>query len=393
MVASGKLKVLLCGSSYNIGLTYYLALYAIGVKDLGHDVFVLSSRGEQNPGLLEDLRANGIVTMESDFLDGRNVAAFHLAAKEISHIIKQKKINVIHSNGFFQCAKAYLGVRYSKSFRKIGITVMVHSIRHGTKFEKITCIAGSRLINLCADIAMPVSEWEKKKLLDNGVHPDKLTTVHNAINFNKFDNEMLSKDYIETGIFDSRFFGSPVVVYLANLNQVKAVDCLLRAAPIVIKEYPETKFLILGDGPLKEELLGLANFLGIAENVFFPGRLPREYIPGILSSCDIGVVTSTAETFGHNIVEPMAASKPVISTPVGVAREIINEGRTGFIVPVGDYCSTARRIKQLLSNEHEAEKIGIASRECVRETFNINRIAKKIEGTYYLALKQKEDKG
>lgn len=386
------MDILMIGSSHNIGLTYYLALYSKGISQLGHSVLVMSSEGEQSSGLYEELLEQNIRIMISDYIDKRGPFSFYSSAKEIKELLESKNIDVIHTNGFFQLIKVYLGTIYARQRGRIRLAIMVHSIKHGTKLERLTCIVGSMIINRLADMAICVSEWVKDRLIENGLSPEKAIVVHNAIDVRKFDEDIALYDINEIPKIEKDIFRTDTVVYLAQLTRVKSIETLILAVPLVKHVLSAVNFLILGDGPLRGDLTRMAEMLGVSDSVHFPGRIDRKYIPKILSCCQLGVVTSKAETFGHAIIEPMTAGIPIISTPVGVAKGIIENGETGYIVPMGDHFELARLIIQTLANKDKAEEMGKRARLLVEDKFSIERISKELVGVYEKTLSNSGDK-
>ncbi len=142
----------------------------------------------------------------------------------------------------------------------------------------------------------------------------------------------------------------------------------LRAAQIVLAQFPETHFVLAGEGELREGLENLAKELKISENTHFIGRCTK--IPELLSVSYAGVLTSFNEGFSNSILEYMAAGKPVVATNVGGAGEAIIEGKTGFLVKSDDHESLSNRIIELLHNEEKASEFGETGREIVESRFS-----------------------
>src|SRR5207249_5085712 len=125
-----------------------------------------------------------------------------------------------------------------------------------------------------------------------------------------------------------------VVACVARLVPPKAHDVLLSAAARVLDAAPRARFLLIGDGPLAAPLREKARSLGIAGGVVFAGA--REDVPRILRACDVSVLSSSREGFSVVVVESFGAGLPVVATDVGGNAEAIEEGSSGFLVPVGD---------------------------------------------------------
>jgi glycosyltransferase involved in cell wall biosynthesis len=159
------------------------------------------------------------------------------------------------------------------------------------------------------------------------------------------------------------------VTIVANLMfPVKDYPTFLRAAQRVREAVPEARFIVVGDGPLKDETTALAKRLGLGTDVFFAGRC--EQVADILAISDVCVLSSLAEGFSNSILEYMGASRPVVATNVGGAREAIIEGETGYLAQPGDYETIASRITELLRDPERARSMGRRGRQVVEEKFS-----------------------
>jgi glycosyltransferase involved in cell wall biosynthesis len=156
---------------------------------------------------------------------------------------------------------------------------------------------------------------------------------------------------------------------------------------------PDVRFLIIGDGGLKKQLMDLSSNLGVSKNVMFLGF--RSDIPELLSVMDVLVLASLREGFSNAILEAMAAMKPVVATNVGGNPEVIIDGVTGLIVPPKDPHSMAQAILNLLQNEDLAQQMGEAGRRRVENHFTIDVITQKYIQLYdsLLATQKHNSKG
>ena len=195
-------------------------------------------------------------------------------------------------------------------------------------------------------------------------------------NFNTIEKELIQKERKHLGIkLDSKIVGT-----VARLRAEKGIKYLIESAPKILEIFPDTIFLIAGDGPLREELQNLASQLGIQDKVLFMGF--RQDIPAVLSVIDVFVAPSETEGLGLGILEAMAIGKPIVATSVGGIIEILKDGETGYLVPAKNSQELAKRVIYMLKNEEEARCLGIKAREESRK-YDINSNVKKIEEQYF----------
>lgn len=171
--------------------------------------------------------------------------------------------------------------------------------------------------------------------------------------------------------------GWPVVAMVARLHPVKDHATFLTAARIVLQTLPNTQFLIVGDGPQREELEDLCKALAIEENVHFAGA--RADVDRLLPAIDIHVLSSHSESLPMSVLEGMACGRPVICTRVGGTSEIVEHGVSGYLVPPGDPIRLARQLTELLTNPDLANRLGVAGRRRVESEFTFGESVTKTQ--------------
>jgi len=139
----------------------------------------------------------------------------------------------------------------------------------------------------------------------------------------------------------------------------------------------------VGEGPQRPVFTEEARELGIADKVTWTGLVQDPHAAGVYAAADIACqVSRWEEAFGMVINEAMIYSKPVVATRVGGIPELVHDGETGFLVPMGDAAALAERIEELLQDPERAHKMGQAGRERVLKHFTIEQTVCGVEAVY-----------
>jgi len=236
------------------------------------------------------------------------------------------------------------------------------------------------LRNYAAVVA--VSEEVRQRLLKAGVRKDKIHLVRNGIDLRPFENappslrELFSQDR------------SPIVGLVGRLATEKGVDIFLRAAARVLVELPSTKFVVVGDGPDREQLELLIDALQIRDNVSLLGR--RDDMPSVYASLDVMVSASRREGLPIAILEGMASSLPIIATAVGAVPTIVLNEKTGVLIPPEDVETMASEIVKLLTNPLQEQQLGAAAKKLIKDNFSAQRMTADYLRVYEQAIATKK---
>jgi len=176
--------------------------------------------------------------------------------------------------------------------------------------------------------------------------------------------------------------GRPVVGTIGRLEQRKGHADLLLATRTMhrLANGLCPQVLIVGDGPLREELARQAADLGVLGNVRFTGQVTDVRVA--LSAMDVFVLPSTAEGMPNALLEAMAARRPVVATAVGGMGEVLEGDRTGVLVPPQDPDALGRAILHLLADPARARRLGDAARSRVAGEFGARAMVERLESLY-----------
>ncbi len=199
---------------------------------------------------------------------------------------------------------------------------------------------------------------------------DSLRSVYGITDAMTIPNGVDPRDF--AGATPSLDLPHPIVGMVARLAPEKAPQDFLRMAA----QIPEATFVVVGDGPLRADLEALA-----PSNVRFLGF--REDMAEVYASLDVLVQPSLREGMPMTILEAMAAGVPVVATRVGAAADVIDNGRTGMLVPPSDVPSLTAAVKSVLRGDHG---IGEAARQEVEKSFTVDVMARRYAEQYRLVL-------
>jgi L-malate glycosyltransferase len=170
------------------------------------------------------------------------------------------------------------------------------------------------------------------------------------------------------------------VVTVANLRPEKGHDTLIQAASRIVDERPDTEFLIVGDGPLRESLERQVTARGLGSRVLFLGE--RSDVPALLESSDLFVLPSRSEACPNSVLEAMAAGLPIVACRVGGVPELVESGAHGLLVEPDRPDALAASILDLMNRPQFAFGLGHAARERVEHRFSFDRMVSGFEHLY-----------
>jgi glycosyltransferase involved in cell wall biosynthesis len=177
-------------------------------------------------------------------------------------------------------------------------------------------------------------------------------------------------------------------VSVARLSPEKDFGTLLRATAIVLREFPQFRLRIVGDGRERGALERLSAELGLTSVVEFMGE--RSNVPALLATAGFFVSSSRTEGISLTVLEAMSVGLPVVTTAVGGSPEIVVEGTTGWLAPAEDPQALAHAITRMCRARSHWMEMGRAARERVEEHFNIRSTMAHYETLYEQALQKKQ---
>ncbi len=180
--------------------------------------------------------------------------------------------------------------------------------------------------------------------------------------------------------------GAFVIGSVGWLTPVKGHAVLIEALARLKPTHPTAHLLLIGSGGLRDDLIKLAAKLGVASSVDLLGM--RADVPECLGAMHCFVLPSLNEGMGRALVEAMAAARPVVASRVGGIPAIVEDRRTGLLVPPGDAEALAAAIAEVIARPEWARALGQAARERIDERFSVPAMVRAVEAVYDEALKR-----
>ena len=174
--------------------------------------------------------------------------------------------------------------------------------------------------------------------------------------------------------------GAPAIGTVGRLEARKGTRTLIEALARLDGAIGDAHLVVAGDGPLREELAGLAARLGVADRVRLLGN--RDDVRDVLAALDVFALPSLTEGMSNALLEAMAMALPLVATAVGGNPEVVTDAEHGLLVPPGDPEPLARAIGRLLANREDGARMGAAARRRVEERYGARAMVRELEGVY-----------
>jgi glycosyltransferase involved in cell wall biosynthesis len=351
----------------------------------GHDVSVVTgtlAAGEESMEYVADeldLTVRRVPALQRE-LSPRADAKAMLA---IRRILQEGKLDVLHTHTSKAGATGRIAALLAANSRPRSVVHTYHghvlSGYFDPRRERVFRIA-ERLLARSADVLIAVSEQVRDDLVAFGVAPASRFAIvpygFDLPEWSAADDEARRRVRAELGVGDDTF----VVGWAGRLTPIKRPLDLIRTLRALRDRGVDTVLVLLGDGEDRPETEALAHELGVADRARFLGFRQglRAWYPGL----DAFLLTSANEGAPVVAIEALAAERPVVATDVGGTATVVTEGKSGFLVPMGDVDGLAARLVELADDPALRARLGRAGSADVRERFATSRMADEIEALY-----------
>ncbi|PSR01317.1 MAG: N-acetyl-alpha-D-glucosaminyl L-malate synthase BshA [Bacteroidetes bacterium QS_8_68_28] len=226
-----------------------------------------------------------------------------------------------------------------------------------------------------SDGVTAVSEYLRQETQEHFDIGCDMEMIPNFIDTDRFRRSQ--KDHFKQALCPD---GEKVLVHVSNFREAKRAPEVVDVFSKLRAEGFDLKLLLVGDGPDRVPTERLARERGVYDDVRFLGK--QEPVEEILAIADVFVMPSGSETFGLAALEAMACGVPVVASNIGGLPELVVDGETGYLCPLGDVDAFAERAARLLgSEEHQSEMAAAARRRAV-EVFDIDKVVPRYEDYY-----------
>ena len=302
------------------------------------------------------------------------------AAWKFSRVIKRLQPDVIHAHDPHGVAMASLALSMgSAAHRSTGS-------RQGASMPALVAArrvdfhlkgnSFSRWKYRQVDCFIAASEAIRQMLVADGVPAERTVTVHEGI-----DVEHVAAAPV-VNVHEAFWLphGSPVVGNVAALVPHKGQRYLIDAAHLVVQQVPDARFVILGEGELREHLEKQVHEHHLEKHVLLPGF--RTDVLGCIKSFDLFVMSSVTEGLGTSLLDAMACARPIVATRAGGIPEIVEDGVNGLLVPARDHHALAEAIVRALKDPASRQRMGDAGLARVNERFTVERMVAETAEIY-----------
>jgi len=297
------------------------------------------------------------------------------SAHELARFVRQQQIEIVHAHMARDYSLAAYAARRNRHTKFI---VTRHVLFPLNRLHRQTLARAHRVIAVSNAVARELRSQRVTR-------EDLITVVHNGIDTERFERMLTRFDRAQFLSSKGLPVDSLLVGSIGELRTLKRHDDFIRAAAIVAQSFPQTHFVLAGvdtspSGEVRQQLDQLVAELKLNDRFHFLGWL--DDAEKLLAALDVFVSASETESFGLAIAEAMAAGTAVVATATDGAREVIENQKSGLLVPISDPPRLAEAVATLLASEPQRKEIGAQARHEVRSRFSLRRMVDEIERIY-----------
>lgn len=372
-----KIKIIYGLEAVGGGALKHLVYLVTRLSNESFEITVVLSKSRDDNSTLEisSILKTGIRVIFLSMCRNINLLNDMASFFKIVTILKKGKYDIVHAHS----SKAGALFRLAALICKIPLvfyTPHCFYYQGKTGFRRLIFLYVEKILSVITS-GIIVSENEKKEILRNKItKANKVININNAIDFADYQQSIGSDETLRDLSIPG---GAFIVGAIGRLTPQKDWETFIYAANEVLKKYPETVFIITGEGELKQDIQKLIFKLGLDNKIILTGYIHR--IHKIYAIIDVFVSTSLWEGLPYVFLEAMKYNKPIIATNTGDENAVAHE-KSGFITPVKDYHSISDKIKLLIEDKQKAIKMGKEGNKILMHKYSFELFIKSHEELY-----------
>jgi glycosyltransferase involved in cell wall biosynthesis len=304
-----------------------------------------------------------------------------IAYRRIRRVLQQYQPDVVHTHS---AKGGMLGRRAAFSLR---VPAIVHTV-HGAPFHRYQSWAAREFVRWCECRAagwchkfVSVADAMTDLLVQGGVAPrEKFVTIESGMEVEPLLSAGQHRDELRQRLgYDDDHF---VVGKIARLFHLKGHEYLIDAARRIVEQTPQVRFLLIGDGVLRDRLARQIRDHKLDKYFRFTGLVPPEQIPPLIAATDLLVHASLREGLARSLPQALLVGRPVISFDVDGAREVVDHERTGLLVAPRNSAGLAAAIKRLADDPALRSRLAAAGQSACADRFRHEWMTQRLRETY-----------
>jgi L-malate glycosyltransferase len=288
----------------------------------------------------------------------------------LARLLRKEQVSVAHAFDFYSNLMLIPAARFARVPVVLGSHRQLGDLLTPTQFR-----FQAAAFRFC-DRVVCNSHAAATRLQKAGIRSQKIRIIPNG----------LPAEFLERSV--SALSPEPQVLRIGMISRMnhrlKNHVSFLRIAATLASRFPQVRFVLVGDGPLRAELETFTRQLGISDRTLFLGD--RRDIPAVLAALDISVLPSSSESLSNVILESMAIGVPVVAADIGGNSELVQHGKTGLLFCLGDEAAFASALERLITQPELRKSFGAYAREMVRSEYTAAKIRDRYQELYYSLL-------
>ncbi len=326
--------------------------------------------------MAREVEASGVPVLSLEMSERPHATEMIRAWSQLRRLFRDQSIDLVQTSLYRANVLASMAVQMSQDMPKI--VTSQHSL---APLAGTLPILMTRQSHRLSDRVVAVSDAVRSYMIESeGVPSERIVTIPNGVDTERFHPIDRGEATQSLGLDPDRNSAEPIIGAAGRLTKVKGFDVLIESARLLVDSGRRPRILIAGEGPEEHSLQSQIVEAGLGDRVQLIGL--QAEMAMLYAACDVFVLSSHREGSPSVVLEAMASERPVIATAVGGVPEIIEDGRSGLLVPPGEAEPLARAVAKLLDDEPTRQSIAARGRKRVVGAFDLDQITSRYEELY-----------